>query len=104
MIKKTNRTYELIKKMNPRAAAYVLTNGLLGLPAMGAAGIGWATTLMFWMQALGFALYLWRSPRFADLQLFAHFEWPRWPAQRELLLNGQPVNAQFRLTLNFRLQ
>lgn len=73
--------------------AYVLTNGLLGLPAMGAAGIGWATTLMFWMQALGFALYLGRSRRFADLQLFARWESPRWAAQRELLRNGLPIGV-----------
>lgn len=73
--------------------AYVLTNGLLGLPAMGAAGIGWATTLMFWVQALGFALYLGRSRRFADLQLFARWESPRWAAQRELLRNGLPIGV-----------
>lgn len=71
--------------------AYVLTNGLLGFPALGAGGIGLATALMFWAQALGFALYLWRSRRFADLQLFAHFEWPRWTEQRGLLHNGLPI-------------
>lgn len=73
--------------------AYVLTNGLLGLPELGAAGIGIATALMFWVQALGFALYLWRSPRFADLQLFARWESPRWAAQRELLRNGLPIGV-----------
>ena len=73
--------------------AYVLTNGLLGLPELGAAGIGIATALMFWMQALGFALYLGRSRRFADLQLFARWESPRWAAQRELLRNGLPIGV-----------
>lgn len=71
--------------------AWVLTNGRLGAPELGAAGIGMATSVMFWVQALGFALYLWHSRRFADLQLFAHFEWPQWPAQRELLRNGLPI-------------
>ena len=71
--------------------AWVLTNGRLGAPELGAAGIGMATSVMFWVQSLGFALYLRHSRRFADLQLFAHFEWPQWPAQRELLRNGLPI-------------
>ncbi|WP_374249869.1 MATE family efflux transporter, partial [Thermomonas sp.] len=53
--------------------AYVLTNGLFGLPELGAEGIGIATSLMFWLQASGFALYLSRSRRFADLRLFAQW-------------------------------
>lgn len=73
--------------------AYILTNGVFGLPQLGAEGIGIATSLMFWMQALGFALYLARSRRFADLQLFAQWEWPCWKAQRELLHTGLPIGV-----------
>lgn len=72
-------------------AAYVLTNGLFGLPELGAEGIGLATSLMFWLQALGFALYLARSTRFADLCLFAQWNWPRWHTQRDLLRTGLPI-------------
>ena len=70
---------------------YVLTNGSFGLPEMGAAGLGYASAAMFWMQALAFALYLWRSRRFAGLQLFARFDAPRGPVLRELLRNGLPI-------------
>ena len=73
--------------------AFVLTNGLLGLPELGVAGIGIATCLVFWMQALGFAAYLARSARFADLGLFAHWEWPRWQALLPLLRTGLPIGV-----------
>ncbi len=74
-------------------AAYLLTNGVHGLPALGAEGIGIATSLMFWTQALGFALYLRTSKRFADLGLFARWDWPRWAVQRDLLRTGLPIGV-----------
>jgi len=73
--------------------AYVLTNGLFGLPELGAEGIGVATSLMFWTQALGFALYLARSRRFADLRLFAQWDRPHWKTLRELLHTGLPIGV-----------
>ena len=73
--------------------AYVLTNGLFGLPELGAEGIGIATSLMFWLQASGFALYLSRSRRFADLRLFAQWDWPHWDVQRDLLRTGLPIGV-----------
>mgnify|MGYP001765101430 FL=1 len=74
-------------------AGYVLTNGLLGLPEMGAAGLGWASAAMFWAQLLAFALYLHLSPRFADLRLYAHFERPQWSVIRGLLGRGLPIGV-----------
>ena len=73
--------------------AYVLTNGLFGLPELGAEGIGIATSLMFWLQASGFALYLARSRRFVDLRLFAQWDWPHWNVQRDLLRTGLPIGV-----------
>src|SRR5688572_6744846 len=64
---------------------YALMFGSFGLPELGAAGLGYATAAMLWTQALGFALYLARSPRFADLGLFATLDAPQWPAIRTLL-------------------
>ncbi len=57
---------------------YVLANGKLGFPELGAEGLGIASAVMMWLQATAFALYLWRTRRFAHLQLFSHFEGPRW--------------------------
>mgnify|MGYP000902004173 CR=1 FL=1 len=70
---------------------YVLANGALGFPELGAEGLGIASAVTMWVQALTFAAYLWRTKRFAHLQLFAHFEPPRWAAIRDLLRTGLPI-------------
>ena len=72
---------------------YVLTFGLYGLPELGAGGLGIASAVMMWAQAIAFALYLRRAPRFADLRLFAHFERPRWRPIRSLLVTGLPIGV-----------
>ena len=70
---------------------YVLANGTLGFRELGAEGLGIASAVMMWMQALCFAVYLWRTKRFAHLQLFSHFELPRWRAIGDLLRTGLPI-------------
>lgn len=70
---------------------YVLTFGRFGLPEMGAGGLGVASAIMMWAQALAFASYLWNAKRFAPLRLFAHFEWPRLAPIRQLLRTGLPI-------------
>jgi len=72
---------------------WALTFGRLGLPEMGAGGLGLASSLMMWAQALGFTLYLRRTRRFADLGLFAHLEPPRWADLRSLLATGLPIGV-----------
>ena len=72
---------------------YTLMFGAFGLPALGAAGLGYATTIVLWLQAIGFAIYLARASRFADLRLFAHFELPRWTSLRDLLRVGLPMGV-----------
>ncbi|HEV2607446.1 MAG TPA: MATE family efflux transporter, partial [Xanthomonadaceae bacterium] len=72
---------------------YALMFGTFGLQGLGAAGLGYATSIVLWLQVIGFATYLTRAPRFADLQLFAHFEAPRWAAIRDLLRVGLPMGV-----------
>jgi len=72
---------------------YVFTFGKLGLPEMGAAGLGHASSIMMWAQASGFALYLARARRFAGLGLFARFAWPRWTVMADLLRVGLPIGV-----------
>ena len=67
--------------------------GAYGMPALGAAGLGYATAAVLWLQCAGMAVYLARSRRFADLHLFARFERPRWPPIRELLRIGLPMGV-----------
>jgi MATE family multidrug resistance protein len=72
---------------------YALTWGVGGLPAMGAGGLGIASSIMMWSQALAFALYLSRARRFADLRLFATLDRPHWPSLRALLRTGLPIGV-----------
>jgi MATE family multidrug resistance protein len=72
---------------------YALTFGLGGLPELGAGGLGIASAVMMWAQAIAFALYLRRARRFADLGLFARFDGPRWPPIRGLLSTGLPIGV-----------
>jgi MATE family multidrug resistance protein len=72
---------------------YALTFGLAGLPALGAGGLGIASAVMMWAQALAFACYLSRARRFADLGLFARFEAPRVGPIRGLLATGLPIGV-----------
>lgn len=70
---------------------YALMFGAWGLPELGAAGLGWATTIVLWLQATAFALYLRSARRFVDLHLFVRFDPPRWTSIIELLRVGLPM-------------
>lgn len=70
---------------------YVLTNGKLGFAEMGAEGLGVASAIMMWLQALLFGVYLWRGKRLAHLQLFARFDPPRLAGIVDLLRVGIPI-------------
>lgn len=70
---------------------YGLTFGAGGLPALGAGGLGLASALVMWLQALGLAAYLARARRFADLHLLDRYEPPKWPPVRSLLALGLPI-------------
>ncbi len=72
---------------------YVLTFGLLGFPELGAGGLGIASAVMMWAQALAFAAYLARARRFASLRLFAGFDPPRREPILALLRTGLPIGV-----------
>jgi MATE family multidrug resistance protein len=72
---------------------YVLTFGLLGFPELGAGGLGIASAVMMWAQALAFAAYLARSRRFAPLHLFDRLDPPRVAPIGELLRTGLPIGV-----------
>ena len=62
-------------------------------PALGAAGLGYATSLVLWLQAIGLLAYLRWSARFAGLRLFSDWEAPR-PAEIGALLRlGLPIGV-----------
>ena len=70
---------------------WALANGRLGLPELGATGLGIASAVTMWLQALCFAGYLWGTKRFAHLGLFSRFEAPDRRAIADLLRTGLPI-------------
>ncbi len=60
---------------------------------MGAAGLGYAVAITLYCQCAALGWYLWHSPRFADLGLFARFDPPRWAPIRDLLKLGLPMGV-----------
>lgn len=72
---------------------WVLTFGAFGLPELGAAGLGYASSIMLWLQVLGFVVVLSRSRRMRGLRLFERLDAPSWPAIRGLLGTGLPIGV-----------
>ncbi len=68
---------------------YALMFGL----GLGAAGLGYAVAATLYCQTVALWIYLWRSPRFADLGLFLRFDPPRWAPIRGLLALGLPMGV-----------
>lgn len=72
---------------------YAFTFGRFGLPEMGAGGLGIASAIMMWTQAVAFAVYLWNTERFAHLRLFARFDGPHAKPIAQLLRTGLPIGV-----------
>lgn len=70
-----------------------LTFGIGPLPELGATGLGIASAVMMWMQALAMAIYLARARRFADLGLFARFDAPDRRVIGGLVRTGLPIGV-----------
>ena len=74
---------------------YTLIHGLFGLPAMGGAGCGWATAIVFWFNAIALFCYLARHAYFKPFGLTRQFSWPRLTIQRRFLRLGTPIAMSF---------
>jgi MATE family multidrug resistance protein len=73
--------------------AWVLMYGRLGIPALGAAGAGYAHAAALWAQALGFLVYLALRGRYREARLFARFDPPDPRAILGLLRIGVPMGT-----------
>lgn len=74
---------------------YILIHGLYGLPAMGGAGCGWATGIVFWFNAITLYLYLRRSRHFRQYGLTARRSRPDWRRYLGFLRLGLPIGLSF---------
>ncbi|MFU8894915.1 MAG: MATE family efflux transporter [Gammaproteobacteria bacterium] len=72
---------------------WVLMYGNLGFPRLGAVGCGLASAIAMWSMFATMLVYMLRSRRYQAFALWARFDWPRWPVQREVLGLGLPIAA-----------
>jgi MATE family multidrug resistance protein len=76
-------------------ADYVLMFGKFGLPQLGLAGIGWATTLVFWLSFLVGVILLIFSPKVRDYQLFRYLHQFERQTFVKIFQTGWPMGFQW---------
>ena len=70
---------------------YVLMFGKLGLPAMGTVGVGYATSIVIWLQFLMLFFYIRSHRHYEPFELMSHIERPNWAEIWGLLKVGVPI-------------
>lgn len=70
---------------------YVLMFGKLGLPAMGTVGVGYATSIVIWLQFLMLFFYIRSHRHYEPFELMSHIESPNWAEIWGLLKVGVPI-------------
>ena len=70
---------------------YVLMYGHFGAPALGAVGCGVASGITMWLIMIGLGSYVYLSPRYRPLEIFAHVAPIRISVIREIFSLGTPI-------------
>lgn len=79
-------------------ANYVLMFGKLGFPALGLAGIGWASTLSLWSMFVALTVYICNQPRFAVYGIFRPSSHEAFPLEHRRIIGeifqvGLPIGG-----------
>ena len=72
-------------------ANYIFIYGEFGLPALGGAGCGIATAIVYWVMFLSMLLYCYFSKHLKHAPLFKKFYWPQWSSIKNILSIGVPI-------------
>lgn len=72
---------------------YILMLGKFGFPALGIAGLGWASTLSMWATFLGLSAYVLSQSHFKIYRPFQDLHRFEWRVFRELLRVGLPIGG-----------
>lgn len=72
-------------------ANYVFIYGEFGAPALGGAGCGVATAIVYWVMFIGMFIYALYSKILKESFLFDKFYWPNWPQIKNILTLGTPI-------------
>lgn len=70
---------------------YILMFGKLGLPALGAQGTGFATSLVILIQVVAMFYYVRKHHHFRPYEFFSRWDWPQWMMIRSLARIGLPI-------------
>ncbi|WP_304334953.1 MATE family efflux transporter [Conchiformibius steedae] len=79
---------------------YVFVYGKLGMPAMGGAGCGVATALVFWFNAAALWLYVSKARFFAPFALTARFSRPNKTVLKQIWQLGWPIGFSYFLEVS----
>ncbi len=74
-------------------ANYVFMHGRLGFRALGVAGCGWASTLVFWSMFLVMVCFIWIKEEFRVYRLFDRFSKPDSHNFSEIFRIGWPIGV-----------
>ena len=72
---------------------WILMFGKFGLPALGAKGCGYATSIVIWLQVLLLFTYIRGHRHFKDFDVFLKLDRPDWGQIKELLKVGVPIGV-----------
>jgi MATE family multidrug resistance protein len=72
-------------------ANYIFIYGEFGMPALGGAGCGIATALVYWVMFISMFIYCYISKQLKHAPLFEQFYWPQWQKIKEVLAIGFPI-------------
>ena len=97
---RTNLVFTLSWVILNIAINYSLIFGHFGLPAMGIAGLGWGSTLSYWITAVAWLIYL-LSRQYYRPYFMAMFQWQAPYYFWELIKVGIPTGAMWCIEISF---
>jgi len=72
-------------------ANYIFIYGEFGMPALGGAGCGIATAIVYWVMFISMLIYSYISKPLKVAPLFNRFYWPDWQQIKSILTIGVPI-------------
>jgi MATE family multidrug resistance protein len=72
-------------------ANYIFIYGGFGIPALGGAGCGIATAIVYWAMFISMAVYCYKSDYLKKANLFSKFYWPNLSKIKNILMLGVPI-------------
>ncbi len=72
-------------------ANYIFIYGEFGMPALGGAGCGVATAMVYWVMFISMAVYTIIAKKLQQSSLYKHFYWPEYNEIKSILSLGIPI-------------